>query len=396
MVPGEGADRGVRPVRVARVITRLNVGGPAIQALLLSERLDPSRYETLLICGNPGPHEGDMRDFRRLSAVRPVVIKTLGRSVSPLDDLITLWMIVRELRRFRPDIVHTHLAKAGLVGRVAARLVGVPIVLHTFHGNVLRGYFGESTSRLLRMIERLLAHLTTRIIVISPQQAAEIAAVGIPSSKLVEVPLGLDLGPFLSPAQGALRAELGIDVDVPLVGIVARLVPIKAVDVFLEAAALVSAGCPGARFVVVGDGELRDSLRALSTALGIDPVTTFLGWRSDLPAIYADLDILALTSKNEGTPVSVIEALAAGRAVVATAVGGVPDLLGRGAGVLVAPGDPGALADAILGLLRDSEARTRQGAIGRGQVFPEHDAALLVRRIEDLYSSLLSAWTDRG
>lgn len=380
---------------MARVITRLNVGGPAIQALLLSERLDPSRYETVLICGTPGLREGDMRDLMPASTVRPVVIETLGRAVSPLHDLISLWKLTRELRRFRPDIVHTHLAKAGLLGRLAARLVGAPIVLHTFHGNVLRGYFGGSASRVIRVVERVLALLATRIIVISPQQRDEIAALGIPCSKLVEVPLGLDLRPFLTAAPGRLRAELGLDSSVPLVGIVARLVPIKAVDVFLDAAAHVSAQLPETRFVIVGDGELREPLRARAVALGIDGLTTFLGWRGDLASIYADLDVLALTSNNEGTPVSIIEALAAGRAVVATAVGGVPDLLGHGAGLLVGAADPPALAKAMVGLLRDPATRARLGAIGRSQVYPLHDSDTLVRRIDELYSSLLDT-TDLG
>ena len=382
--------RGDGRIRVARIITRLNVGGPAIQAMLLTQHLDQSRYETMLVCGRPGPHEGDMLELRGESGVTPVFIPQLGRGISPFDDIRAFASLVRILRTFRPHIVHTHLAKAGVLGRLAARLTGTPIVIHTFHGNVLRGYFGDARSGIFRLIERVLALASTRIIAISPRVAAELRDLGIAAApRLIEIPLGLDLDPFLDPPRGLLRNELGLGAATPLVGIVARLVPIKDVRLFLDAARIVATARPATRFVIVGDGELRDELVAHARDLGLDGAVRFLGWRADLPAIYADLDVLALTSRNEGTPVSVIEALASARAVVATAVGGVPDLIdGPERGLLVPPGDPAAVAAAIVGLLDDPERRARMGAAGRDAVFPQYDASTLVRRIDALYRGL--------
>jgi len=390
VVPAEAVSGGHERIRVARIITRLNVGGPAIQALLLTQRLDQSRYETMLVCGRPGPYEGDMLQLRGGSGVTPVVIPQLGRGISPLDDIRAFAALVRILRTFRPHIVHTHLAKAGVIGRLAARLVGTPVVVHTFHGNVLRGYFGGTKSGVFRLIERVLALASTRIIAISPRVALELRDLGISAApRLIEVPLGLDLEPFLDPSRGLLRAELGLAATTPLVGLVARLVPIKDVRLFLDAARIVATARPATRFVIVGDGELRDELVAHARDLGLGGAVRFLGWRADLPAIYADLDVVALTSRNEGTPVSIIEALASARAVVATAVGGVPDLIDRpGRGLVIPPGDAAGLATAIVGLLDDPERRASLGAAGRDAVFPEYDASTLVRRIDALYRGL--------
>lgn len=377
--------------RVARIITRLNVGGPAVQALLLSGRLDPERYETLLIAGVPGEREGDMRALRGWTDAAPIVVPELGREISPARDLRALLRIHGILRRFRPHIVHTHLAKAGLLGRVAGRAAGAPVVIHTFHGNVLRGYFDPVRSRLFLDLERLLARASTRIVAISPRQAVEIEQLEIAHPpKLVELPLGLELSPFLDPPRGRLRAELGIGSTVPLVGTVARIVPVKRIDVFLRAAAAILRVLPDCRFVVAGDGELRDRMGILALELGVAPAVSFLGWRSDLPALYADCDVVTLTSDNEGTPVSIIEALAAARAVVATDVGGVRDVV-DGCGVVVPAGDAAAVARAVADLLRDPGRRADLGARGRARVHPEHDAATLIRRVEDLYSELVRA-----
>ncbi|MBM4434405.1 MAG: glycosyltransferase family 4 protein [Chloroflexi bacterium] len=385
-------------VRVARIITRLNIGGPSLQAMLLTQRLDPGRYESLLVAGTPAALEGDMTALRPLEGVVPRIVPELGRSISPARDLAALYRLVRILRGFRPHLVHTHMAKAGSLGRVAARLAGVPVVVHTFHGNVLRGYFGTVPSRAFLQVERALAAMSTRVIAISARQAREIVDLGIARPERIEVvPLGLDLAPFAAAPRGRFRAELGIPPGAPLAGIVARLVPIKAVDVFLEAAARVRAERPEATFVIVGDGELRDGLVARAQALGLAGAVRFVGWRADLPAIYADLDVLALTSRNEGTPVSIIEALAAGTAVVATAVGGVPDLIEHGStGLLARDGDPSGIARAIGELLGDPERRRALGRAGRDAVHPKHDSATLIGAIDRLYTSLVGRVGDRG
>lgn len=374
-------------LRVARVITRLNVGGPAIQALLLTARLDPGRYESRLYAGMPGEREGDIRALRGDLGVQATVLRDLRREISPLADARAVLRLTREFRRFRPQIVHTHLAKAGVVGRIAARIARVPILIHTFHGTVLRGYFDAPRAWTFLQLERALARVSTRVVAISPGQAVELRALGIATPpRLIEIPLGLDLVPFLDPPTGSLRRELGIGPATAIVAVVARLVPIKAIDVFLAAVARIDPG-RDVRFLIAGDGPERPRLQAAADALDVRERVTFLGWRSDLPALYGDTDVVVLTSHNEGTPVSVIEALAASRAVVATAVGGVPDVL-DGCGVLVADRDVDALAHAIEALLDDPERRAELGRKGRAQAYPAYDASTLLARIDALYQTL--------
>lgn len=334
-----------------------------------------------------------MLALRPEPGIAPVVVPGLGRAISPAADFAALLRLIGIFRRYRPHVVHTHMAKAGLLGRLAARIARVPVIVHTFHGNVLRGYFDPLRSRAFLALERSLARISTRIVAISPRQREEIRHLGIgDGGKLVDIPLGLDLAPFLDPLQGALRRELGIERTAPLVGLVARLVPIKGVDIFLEAAARVARRRPDARFVIAGDGELRAWLEGYAGRLGLSDRLKFLGWRADLPSVYADLDVLVLSSRNEGTPVSVIEALAARRAVVATAVGGVPDVLGDSeCGLLVRAEDADAVADAVVGLLDEPERRRALGEAGRLRVYPEYDVETLLARIDALYAELVSS-----
>jgi len=383
----------VTRIRVARIITRLNVGGPAIQAMLLTERLDPRRFETLLIAGSVGRHEGDMMELRPALTRPPLSVPSLRREISPLADATAFARITAALRAFRPHVVHTHLSKAGLLGRIAAKLLGVPVIVHTFHGNVLDGYFDPLRTRMFLELERAVARLSTRVIAISAAQRAEIERLGIAhGDKVVEIPLGLDLTPFLDAPRGSLRAELGIGQAEPVVGIVARLVPIKRVDVLIDAASHLVRDHPDVRFVVVGEGEERERLERRAADAGVADRMRFLGWRADLPAIYADLDVVVLASDNEGTPVSILEALAARRPVVATAVGGVVDLLGANErGLLVARRDPAALAAAVARLLAHPDHAAAFAAAGRAHVYPSHDAGTLVARVSDLYTALVRA-----
>ncbi|MBI4635711.1 MAG: glycosyltransferase family 4 protein [Candidatus Rokubacteria bacterium] len=389
-----GARRPPGRIKVIRIIARLNIGGPAIHAILLTSRLDRERYETLLVKGSEGRDEGDMGDLAREHDVTPVWIPELGREIRWWDDVVAFWKIYAIVRRERPSIVHTHTAKAGLVGRLAAWLAGVPVVLHTFHGHVFHGYFSPAKTRLFLGIERWLARRTRRVLAVSEAVRRELLTLGIGSAeRLAVMPLGLALEPFLccEPLRGQLRGELGIGATVPLVGIVARLVPVKAHEVFLEAAATVARRLPQARFVVVGDGERRSELESLADRLGLGERARFLGWRRDLDRIYADLDLVALSSRNEGSPVSLIEAMAAARAVVATRVGGVPDLVEDGVtGRLVPPGDPAALAGTMLTLLADPERRRDMGLAGRKRVYPAFSVERLVGDMDRLYTDLLA------
>lgn len=382
--------RAQQPIKILRAITRLNIGGPAIHAILLTKALnDGAVFESTLVTGTTAPHEGDMLDVARAQAVEPVVLPALGREISPLDDLVSLARMVTLVRDLRPDIVHTHMAKAGTIGRLAARLCGVPLIIHTYHGHVFHSYFSPAKTRVFLTIERALGRATNRIVVVGDGQRAEIASYAVaPLSKLVSIRLGLELSPFLDAQRqrGHLRRELQIDADTPLVGIVARLVPIKAHEVFLQAAELVHAALPQAHFLIIGDGERRQELEALVNQRGLTPNVHFLGWRRDLVSIYADLDVVALTSLNEGSPVALIEALASARPVVATAVGGVPEVVVHGqTGLTVSVSDVSALAEAMLTLLRDRALADGLGQAGRRHVYPRYDSSRLVDDVRQLY-----------
>jgi glycosyltransferase involved in cell wall biosynthesis len=385
----------VKRIRVLRVITRLNIGGPAIHVSLLATRLDPTRYETLLVSGVEGPEEGNMLELGRLPPLQPTIVATLGRAISPLDDVRALASLIAIVRSFKPDIVHTHLAKAGALGRVAARLGGARFVVHTYHGSIFRGYFGQRESAVYLGIERALARITTRIVAITSSQKADLARLGIaPARKIVEIPLGLDLDQFRElPSREDAIAALGLPPDGRYVTIVARLVPIKDVPTFVRALARAAEVLPDVRGLVVGDGPERRAVERVAADLGLGEKCRFLGWRADLPNVYAASDVVALSSLNEGSPVSVIEAMAAARAVVATAVGGVPDVVRDDTGLLVGSGDPRALADAIVSLLADPERRARLGRNGRGTAVARFGSDRLVADIDGLYTDLLGRRT---
>ena len=380
-------------IKILRIIARLNIGGPAIHTILLTTGLNNEVFESILVTGMEGKREGNMLDLAAAKGVEPIVIRELRRNVDPKDGLIALFKLYRLIRRERPQIVHTHTATAGLLGRLAAKLAGVPIILHTFHGHVLRGYFSPLRSKALVWMERLLACLSDRVVTVSEGQRRELAGYGIaPLEKIAVVPLGFELEALLAceSHRGELHRELGLSDDDKLIGIVARLVPIKNHHLFLQAAELVAEAVPQARFLVVGDGELREELEAYASDLRLDGRVFFTGWRRDLPCLYADLDVVALTSINEGTPVSIIEAMAAGVPVVATAVGGVPDVVVNGeTGYLVKAGDVKGLAEAITELLRNSEKARGMGRKGREAVYPKFAAQTLIANVEQLYSDLL-------
>jgi glycosyltransferase involved in cell wall biosynthesis len=378
------------PIKVLRVITRLNIGGPAIHAILLTSALDDGiEFSSTLVAGAAAAHEGDMLELARARSVEPVSLSPLGREINPLDDLIALARMVQLVRQLQPDVVHTHMAKAGTVGRLAARICGVPLIVHTYHGHVFHSYFSPGKTRIFLTIERVLGLATHRIIVVGDGQRDEIASYGVaPLSKLESIPLGLELSPFLRAdvARGALRCELGLGPEVPLVGIVARLVPIKAHEVFLEAATRIRASLPAVQFLVIGDGERRQELERLAQKLHLTASVRFLGWRRDMLCVYADLDVVGLTSLNEGSPVALIEALAAGRPVVSSSVGGVPEVVIHGqTGLTVPAADPAVFAAAVLTLLEDRPLAEKLGAAGRQHVYPRYDSSRLVDDVRKLY-----------
>jgi len=375
-----------------RIVARLNVGGPATHVTLLNEGLTRLGMKCLLVTGMEGAREGSMKDLVTARQLSMEIIPELGREINPRHDMTTLFKLYRLMRRWQPDIVHTHTAKAGFVGRVAARLAGVPLVLHTFHGHVFHGYFGAAKTRLFIELEKFCARIGDRLITISPHLRQEIASYGIADAAQIEViPLGLELEVMKClPTRGLLRTQLNLTESVGLIAAVGRLVPIKNIHLFLDAAAIAHQQNPQIRFALIGDGELRQELEAYAQKLALDDVVIFTGWRRDLPQIYADLDGVVISSNNEGTPASLIEAMAAGCPVISTRVGGVPDIITDGqTGRIVPPQNAEALAKAMLSIFQ-SPAETRQMA-DRAREFALHkfNSQRLISDIYSLYNHLL-------
>jgi glycosyltransferase involved in cell wall biosynthesis len=293
-------------------------------------------------------------------------------------------------------VVHTHTAKAGTLGRLAGFLTGVPVRIHTFHGHVLSGYFGPGGSALVRAAELLLARLTTRVVAVSPEVKDDLCERHrvMPSSRVAVIPLGLDLTlpARVAERRGELRAEFGFGADDPVIVMLGRLVPVKEPETALAAAKRVLAEVPGARFLIVGGGELLEPMRSRVAELGLEGRVLFPGFRSDLDRIFADADLAMLTSRNEGTPVALIEAAAAGVPAVATCVGGVPSVVQHGVtGLLVPHGNPRAMAEAILGLLADPARRQTMGRAATQRARERFDFTRLLHDIDDLYRVSLAA-----
>jgi len=396
-----------------RIIARLNVGGPALHCLLLSEGLLAEGFQTTLVCGRMAEGEESFEELhrRKIPAAAPGFevhrLGSLRRLPSLLGDLRTLYELWRLMRTQRPQIVHTHTAKAGVLGRMAAFFAGVPVIVHTFHGHVLHGYFGPFLSWLVQLTERALARISSAIVTLSPGLRDELS-LGYrvaPPERFRVIPLGRPLAEFLGceSQSGALRAELGLPPERRLIGCVGRLVPIKDHETLLRAIAEPVLVEQPLQLLIIGDGELRERLEGRVAELGLAERVSFLGWRSDLARIYADLELLVLSSKNEGTPLAMIEAFAAGVPVVATRVGGVGDMLhrepnpwtnlpegveGRAEGLLVAPSDPASLALALAAALEQGEGRRAAGLAAR-ESGRDYSADRLVERMAALYRELL-------
>ena len=386
------------PIRIVRVIARLNMGGPALHVAYLTEGLRTRGYETTLVAGSLARGEDSMAFVADAHGVEVVRIDELGREISPLRDLMATIRLARLIRKERPQILHTHTAKAGTVGRVAALLAGSrrpPIVVHTFHGHVLRGYFGPLRSQFFRLLERWLAARTTALIAVSPQVRDDLVALGVAhQDRFVVIRLGIELDERIAPEQNGRdesRRYLGIPGDRFAVGWIGRMTAVKRTDDVLVAFKRLRESGVDAVLCMVGDGPDRPGLEQRAHDLGIARDTLFLGYQEDVAQFYAAFDALVLPSSNEGTPVSVIEALAAERPVVATRVGGVPDVVRDGEdGFLVEAGATGDLADRLGRLARDPALRAQMGKRGRERVLPRYAVERLVADVDDLYRSLLA------
>ncbi len=408
-------------VKLVRIIARLNVGGPARHVVWATAGLR-EKFDSLLVTGTVPPEEDDMGYFAENHGVKPIVIPQMSREIS-LKDAFTIWKLFRLFLRERPDIVHTHTAKAGTAGRVAgiaykwltpSILIGRPRrcrFVHTYHGHVFHSYYGKLKTRVFLGIEKSLARLVTDcIVVISPQQFEEINGdFGVGRSEQFRViPLGLDLESFSNSRnrRNRLRGELSAGESDVLIGIVGRLTEIKNHLLFIEAAARWKQAYSGqnrtVRFLVIGDGKLREELSENARRLGVDDIVEFLGTRNDPEYFYPALDVVALTSLNEGTPLTLIEAMANERPCIATSVGGVIDLIGRETrhdegtsfricerGILAPSGDSTALCEGFQRLIEDTGLREELGARGGEFALSSFSKARLLSDLERLYNEMM-------
>jgi glycosyltransferase involved in cell wall biosynthesis len=385
-------------VKVLRVIARLNVGGPALHVAYLAEGLADRGYDTTLVAGSLARGEESMSQVAETRGARIVTLPHLARDISPLNDALAVFRLAGLIRRERPQILHTHTAKAGFVGRIAALLAGdarPPIVVHTFHGHVLRGYFNPFVTLGFRTLERWLASVTTKLIAVSPEVRDDLVRLHVaPQEKFAVVRLGIELEQRVGGGEDVrreTRRQLGVAPDAFVVGWVGRMTAVKRTDDVLLAFRKLVDRDVDAWLCLVGDGPDREHLERRAHELGIARRCLFVGYQDDVAPYYEAIDALLLPSGNEGTPVSVIEALAAGRPAVATRVGGVPDVVRDGVdGFLVDVGDATSLADRLADLAREPARRAEMGRDGRERVLQRYAVDRLVDDVDALYRELLS------
>ena len=408
-----------RKIKILRIIARLNIGGPAIHTALLTQGLDPDQFQSVLVAGKVSAKEGDMSYLADTYGIKPIIISDLQREISIVNDVMCFFRILRIINQEKPDIVHTHTAKAGTIGRIAAfihNLIygGKTRVVHTFHGHVFHGYFGRIMSTIFILIERILAKITDLVIAISESQKNELVNKYriVRASKVRVVKLGFDLEPFLSSKDHSGEStqifnsgKSDFVADKLKIGIIGRLVPIKNHKMFLESAKIFLEQHPSIKafFLIIGDGELREKLIAYCKQQGLSDHVQFCGWQKKLPEIYSNLDIVALTSNNEGTPVSLIEAMACSVPVIATDVGGVQDLLGDSQsevvsdgfkicerGILCRKNDAKGFANGLKYLVEARQGE-REEIINCARIFVEqkYSKQRLIKDIEALYTELM-------
>ena len=378
--------------RVLRIIARMNVGGPAVQVVGLTKGLNTDEFESRLLVGSVADGEADYLDLRAPGA--PAVrVPGLGRSVRIWGDLRAFVQIVKEIRRFRPHVVHTHTAKAGVLGRIAARVCGVRWVVHTYHGHLLHGYFSPRATKAVALVERSLAKITTTIVAVGSQVRDDLlkAGIGHPDQYVV-VPPGIALPS--PPTKPRARQLLEIDPEADVVLFVARLTSIKRPERFIEVARLLGDRHPRAVFVVAGGGDLLEDLRLMAEPLG--QRVRLLGWCSDVETLYAASDLIVLTSDNEGMPVSLIEAATLGVPAVGSNVGSVSEVVVDGETGILTDTDPSAIAAAVSQLLEDDALRAKMGLAAAERARRLFSSERLVQDTADLYRSFAASETSQG
>ena len=385
------------PIRILRVIARLNMGGPAIHVSSLAAGLEPRGYETTLVAGSLARGEDSMAFLAERLDIPVRTIPELQREVSPIDDARSVMRMREIIRELRPHILHTHTAKAGAIARAAALVSGAArpaILVHTFHGHVLKGYVDPVRTAFFKKVERSLARVTDALVAVSPEVRDELVAAGIaPREKFSVIRLGIPLEERLGDATADLdyRRLYGISESAFVVGWVGRMTDVKDTDAVLEIVRAARDRGLEAVLVMVGDGPDRVRLEQLAHDIGIARSTFFVGYQPEVAGYYRLFDAFLLPSVNEGTPVSAIEALASGTPVVATRVGGVPDVVRDGEdGFLFEPGDTDGAAERLALLASDATLRSALGASGRERVLRRYSVSRLVEDVDRLYRSLLS------
>lgn len=388
-VKPEDAVSDLRGVSILHIITRLDRGGSAGVVLDLAARLRKLGARVGIAAGPTTDPDEDLDAYAARTGVLILPVPNLVREVSPAADIRTFFALRREIRRFCPDIVHTHTSKAGIAGRFAAASLGIRNVVHTPHGHVFYGYFSPAKTRLFIAAERAAAHLTRRIVTLTGRGRDDHLreGIGVPEQYRV-IPSGIDTARYARADGSGVRAETGFTGGA-VVGWAGRLVPVKDCATFLRAAAIIARSREDAGFLIAGDGEERGMLSALAGELGIASRVRFLGDRRDMPEVMAAMDVFVLSSRNEGFGRVIVEAMAAGVPVAATGVGGAVEVLDGGrAGLLVPPGDDGALAAAVLQVLGDAKVRAELSANGRLRA-AEFDMGKTVEAYADIYRELL-------
>jgi len=383
----------MRKIKVVHIITRLDKGGSAENTFLTVTGLNALGYDVTLISGPADTPEQDRRKQVEEHKVEYIFIPELVRRISPLNDMRALFRIYRILKKRKFDVVHTHTSKGGFLGRLAAKWVGAPIIVHTPHGHVLFGYFGRIKTNLFIILEKLASRVTDRIIALTAREKADTVETGIADEeKFIVIYSGVELEKFKelpSDEKQGLRKELGIPEHSIVVGTVGRLVTVKGPEYLLEASRFILPAYPDTFFVFTGDGELREHLEQQARDTGVEGNTLFLGWRNDAARIISIFDIFVLPSLNEGMGRVLVEAMALGKPIVASNIGGIPDLVIPGKnGFLVPPKNPEQLAKYIQILLSDTERREKMGLSGE-ETAGNFSHELMVKKIAELYREIM-------
>lgn len=381
------------PAKVLHVITRMDQGGSAIDTCDLALEADREKFEVHLLCGSFDQFtDAEERELRAACATFTIE-PSLKRDINPAADLAALFKLYRFMRAGRFDIVHTHTSKAGFIGRLAARLAGVPVIVHSPHGHIFYGYFGKLKTKMFIILEKISIKATDRLLCLTPLEIEDHLDLGIGRREQYDVLVsGVRLERFAMPETlpEEVRAGLGIPENAPVIGVVARLDPVKGVRYAIEALALLPCDDPAPHLLLIGDGGERAELELLARGRGVADRVHFLGLRRDVPDLLHAMDVFLLPSLNEGYGKAIVEAMSAGRPVVASNVGGVPHLIKDGEnGLLVPPADPRAIADALGKIIGSPERAALLAAAGRNSVTEEFEVAAMVRKLENIYLNLL-------